>query len=715
MGRFSVPALFALLVGFSAGADAQDDDYSRAVLALAPDHYYRLEDDDIGAPREDEQGNPLLLAEAGGYKYDGEVIDTGAAATKITGYFEGRFAPDFVDEPLAFAGIENFGPFVCGIDPANRSFFANNAGSVNLGPGAAFAHDVMTVSCWFLSSGSDGGDRIFTNNRPTRADHFQITLGGSANLVIGIDPNSETTLDALQVPDSVWPVKDGQWHHIVASRNGPTMANVRVMIDGVDYTTALVDSTTGWGRTGTDAHIASRPGGDGGPNRQTLNGAVDELAVWIGRQLTPSEAADLYWAGYGCSPPATVTRVPAVDPRGPGEIVEVALEVKADRPNTSVTISEALPVGVDVVEILDGGSLVERTIEWNLTGIQEKTVRYRLDPGYCSGDLSYGLSSFAVGESRRSILGPSVLRLATTDTDLGPWESVDIGATGGAVTPLSDHDLFIDATGRGITGRADEFRFVHQSASGDFELSMMVECRNGVGNDAQVGLMVRDTLDPHSAMVFFAVGPGNPLGGSVGVLKSVSRRETDPNRTTANITLRSVGVTAFPVYLRVRRAEGAIVLERSDDGLEYVESGRKVIGTASTEVNLRDDVLLGVAATAGGVIRAQYVVRNVSGRPFGGDDVPVFRRGDTNDDAKLDLTDAIGILGYLFLGSTTPTCLDSADADDDGTILLTDPILILSYLFLGGAAPDSPGPPPNACGADPAEGAALGCEAYASC
>ena len=57
------------------------------------------------------------------------------------------------------------------------------------------------------------------------------------------------------------------------------------------------------------------------------------------------------------------------------------------------------------------------------------------------------------------------------------------------------------------------------------------------------------------------------------------------------------------------------------------------------------------------------------------------------------------MLGYLFLGSAEPACLDAADADDDGKIVIADAIGILGYLFLGSAAPPAPGP--DVCGADP--------------
>ena len=82
---------------------------------------------------------------------------------------------------------------------------------------------------------------------------------------------------------------------------------------------------------------------------------------------------------------------------------------------------------------------------------------------------------------------------------------------------------------------------------------------------------------------------------------------------------------------------------------------------------------------------------------------PVFHRGDADQNGVLQLTDAIQVLGYLFLGTATrvPDCPDAADADDNGVIQLTDAVRILGYLFLGLGPPATPGPPPEACGVDP--------------
>jgi hypothetical protein len=76
---------------------------------------------------------------------------------------------------------------------------------------------------------------------------------------------------------------------------------------------------------------------------------------------------------------------------------------------------------------------------------------------------------------------------------------------------------------------------------------------------------------------------------------------------------------------------------------------------------------------------------------------PLFLRGDVDQNGALEISDPIGTLGYLFLGSQTPGCLDAADANDDGALNLTDALYSLSFLFSGGA----PIPPPYPdCGAD---------------
>jgi len=89
-----------------------------------------------------------------------------------------------------------------------------------------------------------------------------------------------------------------------------------------------------------------------------------------------------------------------------------------------------------------------------------------------------------------------------------------------------------------------------------------------------------------------------------------------------------------------------------------------------------------------------------------------FIRGDTNDDTVINVADAIFSLSALFVGGTTPVCLDAADNNDDGLFDISDVIFGISYMFGGGPAPAAPFPD---CGVDPTAGDALNCEGNSNC
>lgn len=72
-----------------------------------------------------------------------------------------------------------------------------------------------------------------------------------------------------------------------------------------------------------------------------------------------------------------------------------------------------------------------------------------------------------------------------------------------------------------------------------------------------------------------------------------------------------------------------------------------------------------------------------------------FIRGDSDQNGKLEITDAIFTLGYLYLGTEAPYCLDALDTDDDGNLNVTDAISALGYLFNGSNAIAMPFPGPG--------------------
>ena len=86
-------------------------------------------------------------------------------------------------------------------------------------------------------------------------------------------------------------------------------------------------------------------------------------------------------------------------------------------------------------------------------------------------------------------------------------------------------------------------------------------------------------------------------------------------------------------------------------------------------------------------------------------DVTAFIRGDSNGDGKVDISDPITTLSFLFLGARQPACFDAADANDDGEVDVSDGIATFNYLYVG----DRVLPPPNGVpGTDPTPDS-LGC------
>jgi len=97
---------------------------------------------------------------------------------------------------------------------------------------------------------------------------------------------------------------------------------------------------------------------------------------------------------------------------------------------------------------------------------------------------------------------------------------------------------------------------------------------------------------------------------------------------------------------------------------------------------------------------------------------PAFVRGDADADSRINLTDAILLLGHLFgggPGQIAPACPDAADSDDSGALDLSDAVFILNWLFLTGEPPRRPSPSATAyvradCGVDlEVESPDLGC------
>jgi len=92
-------------------------------------------------------------------------------------------------------------------------------------------------------------------------------------------------------------------------------------------------------------------------------------------------------------------------------------------------------------------------------------------------------------------------------------------------------------------------------------------------------------------------------------------------------------------------------------------------------------------------------------------DAQDFVRGDVDANGTRELTDAVRVFGFLFLGDAALPCDDAADCDDSGALDITDGIFLLGYLFASG---EPPPPPFERCAEDPTDDK-LGCREFAIC
>ncbi len=77
-----------------------------------------------------------------------------------------------------------------------------------------------------------------------------------------------------------------------------------------------------------------------------------------------------------------------------------------------------------------------------------------------------------------------------------------------------------------------------------------------------------------------------------------------------------------------------------------------------------------------------------------GDGTTYFRRGNCNGDLRVDLSDAVTVLFYLFASAPAPECLDGCDTTGNEAVDIGDALGILNYLFRGGTIPS---PSPTEC------------------
>ena len=247
----------------------------------------------------------------------------------------------------------------------------------------------------------------------------------------------------------------------------------------------------------------------------------------------------------------------------------------------------------------------------------------------------------------------------------------------------------------------DQFTFAYRRVSGDFSARVTVSGRQFAPGSlgGELGIMARQDCSRNSRFSFIT-----DRGANLGDKAFLTYREAHGTSGWAKVE-NPLAQGEHPNTFRLDRCGSvfsAYVLSAEDDWIP--------IGSHEWKPEAPGSLLVGLAVTSD----QGCDVNTITFEDWRLDPMceSQFVRGDANRDGRIDLTDAVVILDFLFLGNTSMLdCQKSADADDNAVVNVSDGIYLLGFQFLGGPPPPPPFPD---CGLDTATPDGLSC-AFSEC
>ncbi|WP_282940636.1 pectinesterase family protein [Paenibacillus sp. RC67] len=172
-----------------------------------------------------------------------------------------------------------------------------------------------------------------------------------------------------------------------------------------------------------------------------------------------------------------------------------------------------------------------------------------------------------------------------TTGSLGPWQSKDIGNVGikGHTQLGADSKTLTVKSAGDIDGASDAFQYAYQKQIGNGEIIARVEQVTGTDDNAEAGVMIRESLDPSSKMAFLSI-PYVKMGK-----KGVMISRSSMGGKTARIEPETFINT--PYWVKLVRLGDKFTGLISDDAVNWQK-----IGTIT--IDMADDVFYGLAADA---------------------------------------------------------------------------------------------------------------------
>jgi regulation of enolase protein 1 (concanavalin A-like superfamily) len=256
------------------------------------------------------------------------------------------------------------------------------------------------------------------------------------------------------------------------------------------------------------------------------------------------------------------------------------------------------------------------------------------------------VSSSALTSAAAPPVSPSPTPSAESSADI---DSPPISGT----TTLASGTYTVTASGAGVAGTADQFRYVYRPVNGDVDMMARVDSISGTNPWAIAGLMIRESLAPGSRHAFAVAS-----GAQAYSLRY--RRETDSEAEQSVISR-----SELPGWIRLVRTGTLFEAFRSVDGANWIELG-------STTINIGDTAFVGIAvasvadSTATAAVSGLTIRASTDPPPT---DLPSTSPPPPNAAPAVILSSPAN--GQTFIAPATVTMSASA-SDPDGSIVAVD-------------------------------------------
>jgi regulation of enolase protein 1 (concanavalin A-like superfamily) len=160
------------------------------------------------------------------------------------------------------------------------------------------------------------------------------------------------------------------------------------------------------------------------------------------------------------------------------------------------------------------------------------------------------------------------------------WLDQDVGSVGLAGSASYANSTFtVAGAGQGtFFSSSDGFHFVYQSLAGDGTIVARVVSLEG-SSTAQVGIMIRETLDPGANHVYLF-----DYSSAIWM--------TERTSTGASSTYQSLGSATLPNWIKLARSGNVFSMYGSADGVNWAQLG------SSQTVSMGQNVYIGLAASS---------------------------------------------------------------------------------------------------------------------